>query len=471
MTDLNDLSLSEVGDLLGAGEISSVELIEANLRAIEKTEPIAHAYASVLADEALDAAREADAEIARSGRRGPLHGVPIGIKDNIYTKGRLTECGSRVMEGFVPDYDATCVENLERAGAIIIGKTHCHEFAYGVNSPPSRSPWNMDCYPGGSSIGSGVAVTSRSSFGALGTDTGGSIRVPASINNLVGMKASFGRVSIYGVVPVAWSLDHIGPMTRTVRDNALLLGGMAGYDPRDPTSADQPVPDFCADLEAGVAGLRIGIERDYFFYDGVMDEIREAVEAVIAEYQGQGVEIVEISVPELAITQDALFTIVLCEGSTWHRKLIREQGDKYDPATRAIVQLGELLPATHYLAAQQARSLYREALNRAFRDHKLDAMLGPTMPIPTAPLAMLNEPRTDGYPDTPVGSMCHHTFNANLAGLPALSVPCGISSAGLPFGFQLTGRAFDEAMVYRIAYAYEREHDWHLRKAAVIDGL
>ncbi len=471
MTDLNDLSLSEVGDLLGAGEISSVELIEANLRAIEKTEPIVHAYASVLADEALDAAREADAEIAGSGRRGPLHGVPIGIKDNIYTKGRLTECGSRVMAGFVPDYDATCVENLERAGAIIMGKTHCHEFAYGVNSPPSRSPWNMDCYPGGSSIGSGVAVTSRSSFGALGTDTGGSIRVPASINNLVGMKASFGRVSIYGVVPVAWSLDHIGPMTRTVRDNALLLGGMAGHDPKDPTSADQPVPDFCADLEAGVAGLRIGIERDYFFYDGVMDEIREAVEAVIAEYQGQGVEIVEISVPELAITQDALFTIVLCEGSTWHRKLIREQGDKYDPATRAIVQLGELLPATHYLAAQQARSLYREALNRAFREHRLDAMLGPTMPIPTAPLAMLNAPRADGYPDTPVGSMCHHTFNANLAGLPALSVPCGITSAGLPFGFQLTGRAFDEAMVYRIAYAYEREHDWHLRKAAVIEGV
>ena len=471
MTDLNELSLSEVSDLLEAGEISSVELVEANLRAIEKTEPVVHAYASVLAEEALEAARAADEEIAASGRRGPLHGLPIGVKDNIYTEGRLTECGSRVMAGFLPDHSATCVVNLERAGAIIIGKTHCHEFAYGVNTPPSRSPWNMDCYPGGSSIGSGVAVTSRSSFGALGTDTGGSIRVPASINNLVGMKASFGRVSIYGVVPVAWSLDHVGPMTRRVKDNALLLAGMAGYDPKDPTSANQPVPDFCADLEAGVAGLRIGIERDYFFYDGVIDEIRESVESVIAEYQRLGAEIVEISLPELEITQDALFTIVLCEGSTWHRKLIREQGDKYDPATRAIVQLGELLPATHYLAAQQARSLYRTALNRAFRENRLDAMLGPTMPIPTAPLDMLNAPRADGYPDTPVGSMCHHTFNANLAGLPALSVPCGITSDGLPFGFQLTGRAFDEALVYRIAYAYEREHDWHLRKAAVIEGL
>ena len=370
----------------------------------------------------------------------------------------------------MPEHSATCVEKLEAAGAIIIGKTHCHEFAYGVNTPPSRSPWDMQCYPGGSSIGSGVAVTSRSSFGALGTDTGGSIRVPASINNLVGMKASFGRVSIFGVVPVAWSLDHVGPMTRTVKDNALLLGGMAGHDPKDPTSADQPVPDFCAELEAGVAGLRIGVERDYFFYDGVIDEIRQSVEAVIAEYQALGAEIVEISMPELAITQDALFTIVLCEGSTWHRKLIREQGDNYDPATRAIVQLGELLPATHYLAAQQARTLYRGAILGAFREERLDALLWPTMPIPTAPLDQLNAPRADGYPDTPVGSMCHHTFNANLAGLPALSVPCGITSAGLPFGFQLTGRAFDEAMVYRIARAYEREHDWHRRKA-VIEGV
>ncbi len=471
MSELTDLSLSEVSDLLEGGSISSVELAEANLRAIEKTEGAVQAYARVLADEALAAAQAADKEIAAGERRGLLHGIPIGIKDNIYTKGIVTESGSKVMEGFLPEYDAPCVERLQEAGAIIIGKTHCHEFAYGVNQPPSHSPWDMDCYPGGSSIGSGVAVTSRSSFGALGTDTGGSIRVPASINNLVGMKATYGRVSIYGVVPVAWSLDHVGPMTRTVRDNALLLAGMAGYEANDPTSAKQPVPDFCADLEAGVAGLRIGIERDYFFYDGVIEEIRVAVEAVVAEYEEQGAEIVEISIPELAITQDALFTIVLCEGSSYHRKLIREQGDKYDPATRAVVQLGELVPATHYLAAQQARSLYRQALKRSFAENKLDAMLGPTMPIPTAPLDQLNAPRADGYPDTPVGSMCHHTFNANLAGLPALSVPCGITEAGLPFGFQLTGRAFDEAMVYRIAHAYERNHDWHRRKAPLLETL
>jgi len=471
MTELTDLSLSEASDMLGAGEVSSLELVEANLRAIDKTEPVVDAYANVLADEARAAATSRDAEIAAGNRRGPLHGVPIGIKDNIYTKGVVTECGSQVMAGFIPDHDATCVEKLEQAGAVIIGKLRCHEFALGTNAPPTRSPWNLDCYPGGSSIGSGAAVTSRSSFGALGTDTGGSIRVPSSINNLVGMKASFGRVSIYGVVPVAWSLDHVGPMTRRVKDNALLLAGMAGHDPKDPTSAKQPVPDFCADLEAGVAGLRIGVERDYFFYDGLLDEIRASVEAVIAEYQQLGAEIIEIKLPELEITQDALFTIVLAECSAYHRKLIREHGDKYDPATRAIVHLAELVPASHYLAAQQARSLYRKAINRAFSEQRLDAMLWPTMPIATAPLDQLYATRADGYPDTPVGSMCHHTFNANLAGLPALTAPAGITSDGLPFGYQLTGRAFDEAMLYRIAYAYEREHDWHRRKAPAIQDL
>ncbi len=471
MNELTDLSLSAVSVLLAEGSISSVELVEANLRAIEKTEPVVRAYANVLADEALAAARKADEEMAAGQGRGALHGVPIGIKDNIHTQGIVTESGSKVMAGFVPDEDAACVRLLKDAGAIIIGKTHCHEFAYGVNRPPSRSPWNMECYPGGSSIGSGVAVTSRSSFGALGTDTGGSIRVPASINGLVGLKPSYGRVSIYGVVPVAWSLDHVGPLTRTVKDSALLLQGMAGYDPKDPTSARQPVADYCTELEWGVKGLRLGVERGYFFYEGLNDEIRAAVEGVIAEYQEQGAEIVEVSIPELELTQDAVFTIVLAEGSAYHRKLIREHGDKYDPATRTMIQLGELAPATHYIAAQQARSVYRNALKRTFVDHQLDAMIWPTMPITTVPLADLNAPRQDGYDETPVGSMCHHTFNANLAGLPALSVPCGISAAGLPFGFQLTGRPFDEAMLFRIAYAYERNHDWHTRKADLIQSL
>ena len=464
MSELTDLSISEASDLLEQGSISAVELTEANLRAIEATEPVVHAYASVLAAEALNAAMQADKELAAGHRRSPLHGIPIAIKDNIYTKGFPTEGGSRVMEGFVPDYDATCVSLLQQAGAILIGKTVCHEFAYGVNVPPTRTPWDPTCYPGGSSIGSGVAVTSRSAFGALGTDTGGSIRIPAAINGIVGLKPTYGRVSIYGVVPVAWSLDHVGPMTRTVKDNALLLQGIAGHDPNDPTSANEPVPEFTADLEAGVRGLRIGVERDYFFYEGVSDDVRAAIEGVIAEYEQQGAEIVDVSLPELELTQDTVLTIVLAEGSTYHRNLLREHSDKYDPATLSMVRLGELIPATHYITALRGRALYRRAMEKLFKTERLDAMLWPTMPLTTVPFDDLYAPRKDGFDETPVVSYCHHSFNANLTGQPALSVPCGFSSAGLPIGFQVIGRPFDEGTVFRIARAYEKEHDWFTRK-------
>lgn len=467
MSELTDLTISEASDLLARRSVSAVELTEANLRRIEETEPLVQAYASVLADEALKAARQADHEIAGGQRRSALHGIPIAVKDNIYTKGFVTEAGSRVLEGFIPDYDATCVSLLHQAGAIVIGKTTCHEFAYGVNIPPTRTPWDFTCYPGGSSIGSGVAVTTRSAFGALGTDTGGSIRIPASVNGLVGLKPTYGRVSIYGVVPVAWTLDHVGPMTRTVRDNALLLQGIAGYDPNDATSANEPVPDFAADIEAGVRGLRIGLDRTYFFYQGVADDIRAAVEGVIAEYQQQGAEIVEVSLPELEVAPDALFTIVLTEGSTYHLKLHREHGSKYDPATRALVQLGELIPATHYLTAQQARALFRTAMSRLFKNERLDAMLWPTMPMTTVPFADLYTTRKDGVNETPMVSYVHHSFNVNLTGQPALTVPCGFAHNGLPIGFQLTGRPFDEATLFRLAYAYEQAHDWYTRKPSL----
>ena len=368
------------------------------------------------------------------------------------------------MEGFVPDYDATAVRLLKEAGAILIGKAVCHEFAYGVNQPLTRTPWCMDCYPGGSSIGSGVTVTVRSAFGALGTDTGGSIRVPAFINGLVGLKPTYGRVSIYGVVPVAWSLDHVGPLTRTVKDTAHILQAISGYDPNDAFSANEPVPDFTAGLEDDVRGLRIGIEREYFFYDGLAADVRTAVEAVIAEYEEQGLEFVDVSLPEFEVTPDALFTIVLCEGSTYHRQLIREHGDKYDPATRSLVQLGELIPATHYLTAQRARALFRTAMRNLFKNERLDAMLWPTLPLTTVPFDELYIPRKDGVEETPMVSFVHHSFNANLTGQPAISVPCGFSSAGLPIGFQLFGRPFDEVTLFRIAHAYEQNHDWFKRK-------
>ena len=466
--ELINLSLGEAADQLADGRVTAVELTQATLDRIQETEPIVHAYANVPAEAALAAAQQADKEIAEGNYRGPLHGIPIGVKDILYTKGIPTEGGSKVLAGFVPEYDATVVSKLNEAGAIMVGKTVCHEFAYGVNEPPTRSPWEMNSYPGGSSTGSGVAVTVRSAFGAIGTDTGGSIRIPASFNNIVGLKPTYGRVSTYGVMPLSWSLDHVGPMTRTVKDTVLMMQVISGHDPKDSNCANEPVPDFSAGLDEGVRGLRLGIDREYHLYRGVTDDVRSATEAVINELADMGAEIIEVRLPELGITPETLFTVMMAEASTYHRQQLREHGDKYDPATRATLQLGELLPATHYITGLRARALFRQAIAKLFKTERLDAMISPTMPMPTALLTELHSPRTDmDIDETPMISYIHHTFSANLSGQPAISAPCGFTSSGLPIGYQLLGRPFDEATILRIAYAYEQAHDWHTHQAEV----
>ena len=464
--DLIDMSISEAAEALQTGATSSVALTQATLERIKLTEPTVHAYAAVPEEAALAQAEAADKEIAEGKTRGPLHGIPIGVKDIIYTKGIATECGSKVLEGFVPDFDATVVQKLDEAGAVMIGKTMPHEFAYGVNEPPTRSPWELNSYPGGSSTGSGVAVTVRSAFGALGTDTGGSIRIPASINNIVGLKPTYGRISAYGVIPLSWTLDHVGPMTRTVLDNALMLNATAGHDPNDLTSARQKVPDYSAAIDEGVHGMRIGIDRGFVLYPGVIDDVRAATEAVISELAEMGAEIIETSLPEFELTPETLFTVMMAEASTYHRQQLREKGNLYDPATRANLKMGELIPATHYVTGLRARELYRSAMKDLFRSENLDALISPTLPLPTALLTELHQPRKDmDIGETPMVSYIHHTFAANLGGQPALSAPCGFTREGLPIGYQLMGRPFDEATLFRIAYAYEQAHDWHTRQA------
>ena len=469
MTDSKALinqSISEAAAALGAGDTTALALTEATLSRIKLTEPTVHAYAAVPEETALAAAARADQEIAAGKTRGPLHGIPIGVKDIIYTKGIVTEAGSKVLEGFVPDHDATVVEKLDQAGAILIGKTVPHEFAYGVNEPPTRSPWELKSYPGGSSTGSGVAVTVRSAFGAIGTDTGGSIRIPAAINNIVGLKPTYGRISAYGVIPLSWTLDHVGPMTRTVLDNALMLNALAGHDSRDLTSARQDVPDYAAGIADGVRGIRIGIDREFVLYPGVIDDVRAATESVISELADMGAEIIEISLPEFELTPETLFTVMMAEASTYHRETLREKGHLYDPATRATLQMGEMLPATHYVTGLRARELYRSAMKDLFGRERLDALISPTLPLPTAPLTDLHKPRVDmDIGETPMISYIHHTFSANLGGQPALSAPCGFTRDGLPIGYQLMGRPFDESTLFRIAYAYEQAHDWHTRQA------
>ncbi len=471
MTGLPELSLTAAGEQVKARQVSSADLVEATLRRIDETEPVVHAYATVMAASARADAARLDGELANGRWRGPMHGVPVAVKDICYTAGVPTEAGSEVMAGFVPTYDATVVRLLADAGAIIIGKSHTHEFAYGVDQPPTRCPWDLACYPGGSSTGSGVAVAVGSAFAGVGTDTGGSIRVPASIEGIVGLKPTFGRVSRYGVVPLSTSLDHVGPMTRTVEDCAIFLQSMAGYDPRDSGSVAEPVPDYRAQLESGVGGLTIGIERDYFFYPGVSDDIRALVDGVISELEGLGATIVPVMLPHLELLGPTGLTVMLAEASTLHRRRLRAHAARYDPSVRLLTELGELIPATHYLTAQRARALLRQNFRVAFESNHLDAMLWPTLPVTTAPFDKLSAPRDDGADGTPITAMVHHTFQANITGQPALSVPCGMSRAGLPVGFQLLGRPFGEAMLFQIARAYERQHKWVSVRPPLVGSL
>ncbi|MBJ7600913.1 MAG: Asp-tRNA(Asn)/Glu-tRNA(Gln) amidotransferase GatCAB subunit A [Candidatus Nephthysia bennettiae] len=465
MTDVSALTIAEAGDMLSSRAITSVELTELTLKRAEATEPVLHAYARLLPDMAREAARQADRELARGIWRGPLHGIPLAVKDIFYVAGAPTEAGSHVLRGFVPPYDASVVTALRKAGAVLIGKTITHEFAWGANVVPTRNPWQLDCFPGGSSAGSGVSVAVGSAFGALGSDTGGSIRIPAVMNGIVGLKPTFGRVSRYGVVPLGSSLDHVGPLTRSVEDCALLLQAIAGYDPQDSGSIDLPVPDYRDELEAGVGGMVIGVERDHYFYSQVSDEVRSATEAVIVELERQGARFVTVKMPELDLGFLVGLTILLAESSMYHRRWLRERPMDYETGTRILIELGEHLPATHYLTAQRARAVIKNRMKELFRAHGLDAMISPTIPITTVPVAEME--RMDETGESPRTVILHHSFSANVTGQPALTAPCGFDSAGLPIGFQLLGQPFGEQTLFRIARAYERTTGWHRRRPPV----
>ena len=458
MSAPHDLTIGEAGALIAERSISALELVEDTLAQIERTEPLIHAYALVLPDQAREDARRLDRELGAGLARGPLHGIPIVVKDLCYMKGVPTEAGSRALAGFTPTYDAAVVERLRAAGAVIVGKAVTHEFAYGVNVPPTRNAWDHERYPGGSSAGSAVAVAMRSAFGAIGTDTGGSIREPASLNGLVGLKPTFGQVSRYGIVPLSPSLDHAGPITRSVQDCAILLQALAGYDGRDSGSIAAPPVDYTANLGQGIGGLTIGVERGFSFGDGIWDGVRETVEPVLAEMASWGARIVEVEMPSLDLMAPVGMTILLADASAYHRRTLRERGADLDPATRVMFELGELVPATQYVTALRARAVLRDQMRALFATHQLDALVSPT--VPTTAVLMHEVSLMDQSGEDPMTGALRHMIAANLTGQPALTVPCGFA-AGLPVGFQLLGRPFGEATLFRLAAAYESRHGWH----------
>ncbi|HET7378758.1 MAG TPA: amidase [Gaiellales bacterium] len=470
MSGLIGLSIKEAGLRLSRREISSSELVAAELERIRETEPLVHAYAHVMEKAARAEAKAADRELSRGTWRGPLHGIPIAYKDLVYTREAPTEAGSRVLEGWTPDYDASVFSRLRDGGAVTLGKTHTHEFAYGVNVPPTRNPWRLDCYPGGSSAGSGVSVAVRSAFGAIGTDGGGSIRCPAAVNGIVGLKPTAGRVSRRGVVPMSSTFDNVGPLARTVEDCALIFGAMAGHDPMDPISLDEPVPDFTAGIDAGVKGLKLGIEREFFFSKRVHPDVLSEIQRALDRYASMGAELVEIRIPELDLAVPAAMPALVADTTAYHHDWLRQRADRYEAATRVMIELGELYPATHYVTAQRARRLLRDRFRRAFEMFRLDALVAPTLPGPTVPIDKLNLDLTDGSGESPGSSYFRNCVAANVVGVPVLSVPAGFTADGLPIGMAIWGRPLEEATLFRIARAYESEHRWHEREPELHAG-
>jgi aspartyl-tRNA(Asn)/glutamyl-tRNA(Gln) amidotransferase subunit A len=460
---VQELTLAEAANQVRDGKLSPVELVRASLDRIEALEPKLHAFATVTGEAALEVARTAEQEI-RSGRyRGPLHGIPIGIKDLYETRGIPTRAGSKAYADNVPARDSACVEKLAAAGAVMVGKTQTHELAYGVTTPPTRNPWDLGRVPGGSSGGSAAAVSAGECLAAVGTDTAGSIRIPAAVCGVVGVKPTFGRVSRYGVIPLSWSFDHAGPLARTVRDAALVLNAISGHDIRDPSTVEVPVPDFAESLDVGVERLVLALPSNYFF-DRVDQEVEHAVRQSAEVFAGLGAQVRTVELPLAEYAFATLFGISLPEASEYHRTTLRERSESLGDDVRGYLELGEMELETQYVRAQRTRQMIKEAWRTALEG--IDAVLTPTVPAMAASVGQESFSLPGG--DEPVVSAwLRLTCPLNVVGLPAVSIPCGFAGNGLPIGLQIFGRPFQEATVLRIAHAYEASTGWTRRRPSL----
>ena len=463
-TNLYHLTIREAAGLLKSGQLSPVELTQAFLDRIEATDDRLHSYIIVLKEQALDDARLAEAEIRRGDYKGPLHGIPFALKDLYDTAGVTPTAGSKVYIDRVPAEDATTTARLKAAGGILLGKLAMHEFALGgpdftTPFPPARNPWNLDHITGGSSSGSGSAVASGQAMAALGSCTGGSIRGPASLCGIVGLKATYGRVSRAGVVTLSWSQDHCGPMTWTVEDTAYMMQALAGYDPKDPTTSTAPVPDYSLSLREDIKGLTIGVPRHFFFapHENVNPEVVATVENGLKVLEGLGANLQEVTIPSLEYVRAANSVIMLSEAFAFHEKNLRTRPHDFGEMVRARFRIGGMFSASDYVQSQRVRKL----VNREFAAvlQKVDVLVTPTMTQPAAAF--------EGYDATSTVRGPSFTAPFNLTGLPAISVPCGFTASGLPVGMQIAGKPFDEPGVIRAAYAYQQEARWFEQRPSI----
>lgn len=450
-------SITSLSELIGKREISPVEVIDAFLERIEAVQKKINIFITVLEREARRAAQQAEDEIVKGHYRGPLHGIPLAAKDLFFTAGVKTTCGSRILADFVPEENGTVISRLIEAGAILVGKTNMHEFAFGTTNlnnhyGHARNPWNSDHITGGSSGGSAAAIAGSCALLTLGTDTGGSIRIPSALCGTVGLKPTFGRVSKYGVYPLCWSLDHPGPMTRTVADAAIALSFMAGYDPKDPCSKDVPVRDYYSCLTGDIKGVRVGVP-DTFYFEQIEPEVKAGVKKAIGGLKDLGAEVRPVHIPDLDEAAAATLLILSSEAASCLEKFHRTRPNDIGDDVRARLDLGALQLATHYVKAQRIRRIAQENFSRVLTE--VDVLVTPGVSI-TAPRLEESIVRLDDD-DVPVGvALTRCTRIYNLVGLPSVSVPVGLSQAGLPIGIQIAGRPFDEELVLRVAEAYER---------------
>ena len=483
--NLHDLTLSEAAQKLKKKEVSSVELTEACLKRIEATDAKVEAYLTVTAEQALQTARQIDEQRAQGKALSDLAGVPFSLKDIFLTKGIRTTCASKILHNFIPPYTATSAQKLFDQGIVLTGKVNMDEFAMGSSTETShfkktKNPWDLSRIPGGSSGGSAAAVAAGQCFATLGTDTGGSIRQPAALTGIVGIKPTYGRVSRYGVIAFASSLDQVGPMTKDVRDAAMVLTAISGYDPKDSTSVNVPVPDYTQALKKDLKGIKIGIPKEYFIA-GTDQEINDAIQKAIQAYRELGAEIVEVSLPHTDYAVPTYYILAPAEASS---NLARYDGVRFGYRSKNPEDLLELYMTSrhegfgaevkrrimlgtyvlsagyydaYYLKAQKVRTLIRRDFEEAFK--KVDVLLTPTTPSAAFKLGEKTEDPIQMYLSD------IFTINVNLAGLPGMSLPCGQTASGLPIGMQLIAGPFQEEKIFHAAYAYEQASPWHTRRA------
>ncbi len=466
VNELCFLSIAQLAEQIRKRTVSPVEVTRAYLDRIQTLDSKLNSYITVTTERALQEAKAAEAQIRAGTYLGPLHGISLAHKDIIATKGIKTTCGSKVLKDQVPDYDATVIERLHAAGSVLLGKLNMNEFATITPSPyfgRVNNPWNVECTPGGSSSGSGVAVATGLCAGSLGTDTGGSIRIPAAFCGIVGLKATHGRISLFGVTPLSWSLDHVGPMTRTVQDAALMLQALAGHDVRDLGSSDAPVSDYTAKLTGEIKGLRLGVPAR-FFPEYTDPEVKKAFDAAVKVLAGLGAQVEEVTLPALDDVWPIAQVLMNGEANVWHEPYLQTQAEDYAPQVRKFLERGKPTLATDYVKAQRARAQFRQEMLAACAN--IDALLTPGELIPP-PSHEARSVTINGREVSLMAALISATCPFNVTGQPALTVPCGFTAAGLPIALQIVGKPFDEATVLRVGHAYEAHTSWHERRPPV----